>query len=196
MGWVSWLICDYGEVLSLAPPPEDRAALEAATGWEGTAESFWDSYWAHRRAYDRGDVSATEYWESVLSREIAGEALDRIIQADVAGWLRPNQRCVEAIGELRDRGVRLALFSNAPAEVAAGIAAAPWMSPFSRKFFSCDLGAVKPEAAAYKAVLEGLGVRAEEVLFVDDRPVNVAGAEALGIRAVLFESPEQLAGLL
>ena len=189
------MICDYGEVLSLPPPPEDRASLEAAAGWEGTTETFWNSYWTHRPPYDRGDVSAAEYWESVLRREAAHDGLDQIIQADVAGWLHPNLRSIEAITELKQRGARLALFSNAPVEVAAGIAAAPWMAPFSPKFFSCDIRAVKPEAAAYKAVLEGLQVRADEVVFVDDRPVNVAGAKAVGMRAVLFEGPEQLAGV-
>jgi putative hydrolase of the HAD superfamily len=193
---VSWLICDYGEVLSLAPPAEDRAALEAAAAWDGTTESFWNAYWTHRPAYDRGDVTAVEYWESVLRRNVAGDELVSIIHADVAGWLRPNLRSIEAVVELKERGVRLALFSNAPVEVAAGIVGAPWMASFSRKFFSCDLRAVKPEPAAYNAVLEGLDVRADEVLFVDDRPVNVAGAEAVGIRAVLFESPEQFAGLI
>lgn len=182
--------------MSLAPPAEDRTALEAAAGWGGSTESFWNSYWTHRPAYDRGDVTAVEYWESVLRRKIVGDDLDGIIRADVAGWLRPNLRSIEAVGELKERGLRLALFSNAPVEVAAGIAGAPWMASFSRKFFSCDLHAVKPEAAAYQAVLEGLDVRADEVLFVDDRPVNVAGAQAVGIRAVLFESPEQLAGLI
>lgn len=193
---MTWLICDYGEVLSLAPPVEDRAALEAAAGWHETSEAFWNSYWTQRRPYDRGDVSASEYWEAVLDRSVTDAELIRLIDADVAGWLHPNLRSIEAIESLRDRGVTLALFSNAPVEVAAGIAAAPWMAPFSRRFFSCDLRAVKPEPAAYRAVLDGLNASARDVVFVDDRPANVAGAEAVGIPAVLFEGADQLAALL
>ena len=36
VGWraVTWLLCDYGEVLCVAPPAPDRAALEAAAGWD------------------------------------------------------------------------------------------------------------------------------------------------------------------
>jgi putative hydrolase of the HAD superfamily len=196
VGWVTWLLCDYGEVLSLAPPPRDRETLERASGWRGSAESFWSAYWAHRPGYDRADLSASEYWMTVLRRDPGADQLAQIVEADVAGWLHPNLRSIQAVEELSGRSVDLALFSNAPVEVAAGIAAAPWLAPFSRKFFSCDLRAVKPEAAAYKGVLDALGARPEEVLFVDDRPLNIAGAEALGIRAVLFESPDQLAGLL
>lgn len=192
---MSWLICDYGEVLSEPPPDEDRAALEAAAGWSGSSEAFWEAYWIHRRGYDRGDVSAGEYWKSVLSRSVTDSQLTALIDADVAGWLHPNRRAIEAIGSLSDRGVQLALFSNAPVEVAAGIDAAPWMESFSRKFFSCYLRAVKPEPAAYRAVMDALKAQPGDVLFVDDRPVNVAGAEAVGIPAVLFKDPDQLAGL-
>jgi putative hydrolase of the HAD superfamily len=193
---MTWLICDYGEVLSLPPPADDRAALETAAGWPETSETFWNSYWIQRRSYDRGDVSASEYWEAVLARSVTNAELSRLIGADVAGWLHPNLRSVEAIGSLRDRGVQLALFSNAPVEVAAGIAAAPWMEPFSRMFFSCDLRAVKPEPAAYRAVLDGLHVTARDVVFVDDRPENVTGAAAMGIRSVLFEGADQLAAVV
>jgi putative hydrolase of the HAD superfamily len=191
-----WLLCDYGEVLSLAPPARDRKALEEASRWHGTSDTFWDAYWNHRPRYDRADISAFEYWVSVLGREPSERELAEIIEADVAGWLHPNLRSIQAVEEFDEQGVSLALFSNAPVEVAAGIAAAPWLAPFSRKFFSCDLRAVKPEPGAYEAVLEGLAARPDEVVFVDDRPVNIAGAEALGIRSVLFEGPDQLLGLL
>ncbi len=76
------------------------------------------------------------------------------------------------------RGLRLAILSNAPAEVADEIDEAPWLAAFSRRFFSCRLKAVKPEAAAYRAVLDALGAEPGEVVFFDDRPANVAGAAA------------------
>ena len=34
---------------------------------------FWDAYWAHRPAYDRGDVTAEEYW-----RLVGHPPLDRV----------------------------------------------------------------------------------------------------------------------
>ena len=50
---------------------------------------------------------------------------------------------------------------------------------------SCEIGAVKPERAFYERTLDRLGLRAAECLFLDDRPENVAGAEACGIRSIL-----------
>jgi putative hydrolase of the HAD superfamily len=60
-----------------------------------------------------------------------------------------------------------------------------------RRFFRCDLRAVKPEPAAYRAVLTGLGARPGDVVFFDDRPGNVAAAAEMGIDARLFEDPAQ-----
>jgi putative hydrolase of the HAD superfamily len=45
----------------------------------------------------------------------------------------------------------------------------------------------KPDPRAYRAALDMLGVTAPEAVFVDDQPVNVDGARAVGIPAVLFD---------
>lgn len=193
---MKWLICDYGEVISLPQSAADLSAIEAAAGVTGDGgKEFWEAYWRARPSYDRGDVTASEYWQAVTGRRFAGEELEQLARADVASWLHPNPQSISVVRELRARGVRLALFSNAPVELARDLEDAPWLESFPEKFFSCDLRAVKPDAAAYQAVLESLGARPEEVVFVDDRPANVAGARAAGITAFVFESPAQLAGL-
>jgi 2-haloacid dehalogenase len=52
---------------------------------------------------------------------------------------------------------------------------------------------VKPDPAIFRTLFDRYGVRAAESVFIDDSPKNVSASEALGMRAVLFESPEQLA---
>ena len=192
---VTWIICDYGGVISLPQPSGDIAAVESAAGVTGDG-SLWPAYWRHRPAYDRGDVTAAQYWEVVLGRRPTPVQLERIVAADVASWLHPNLASVEAVAELQRRGARLALFSNAPVDLADELASAPWLATFSERFFSCRLNAIKPDAAAYEAVLSGLGAEAGEVIFVDDRQANVDGAAAVGMRAFLFEGPDVFAGLL
>lgn len=193
---MTWLICDYGEVISLPQPPADLAAIEDAAGVRGDGQHIWEAYWQHRRSYDRADLTAAEYWEAVTGRLFEPEALEHLTRMDVASWLHPNPNSISAVAELRDRGVQLALFSNAPVELADELQAAPWLGSFSEKFFSSKLGEVKPDRAAYEAVLDSLGARSQEVVFVDDRPANVAGAQAVGIRAFLFEGPSQLSALV
>ena len=46
-------------------------------------------------------------------------------------------------------------------------------------------GTRKPEPAAYRLVLDRLGVAADQAVFVDDQPANAAGAGAAGMAAGL-----------
>lgn len=51
---------------------------------------------------------------------------------------------------------------------------------------------VKPDARLYRILLERYGLKAEECVFVDDNPANTAGAEAVGIKGIVFKSAENL----
>ena len=55
-----------------------------------------------------------------------------------------------------------------------------------RAYLSHELGLTKPDAAAFRRVLELEGVRAADAIFVDDRIENVSAAEALGLTGILF----------
>jgi putative hydrolase of the HAD superfamily len=57
---------------------------------------------------------------------------------------------------------------------------------------SCYLGLRKPDLAIYRRALDILGRPPERILFIDDRAGNVAGAEAAGIKAILFEGADAL----
>jgi 2-haloacid dehalogenase len=51
---------------------------------------------------------------------------------------------------------------------------------------------LKPDPALYYLALDRFGLRAEEALFVDDRAINVDGAEAVGMHAHLFTGADDL----
>jgi putative hydrolase of the HAD superfamily len=189
---MTWLLCDYGEVLCLPPTASDRAALAAVAGWDAAKGDFWKAYWVDRNAYDRADLGAEEYWSRLLGRRPSPGELRDITAVDAAGWVHPNLITVAAAERAAKRGLQLAILSNAPVEVAKAIDAAPWLASFTQRFFSCRLRAVKPEAAAYTAVLDALDARPDEVIFFDDRPANVDGAARVGIEARLFEDAAQL----
>ena len=64
-----------------------------------------------------------------------------------------------------------------------------------RKYFkvslsSCYLGLRKPEPAIYLRALDILGGRRKRVLFIDDRPENVAAAQEEGIKGIVFNGAD------
>jgi putative hydrolase of the HAD superfamily len=53
-------------------------------------------------------------------------------------------------------------------------------------------GTRKPAPAAYERVLAHASCDPQDLLFVDDRPVNTQGAEAAGIPSILFKGAQDL----
>jgi putative hydrolase of the HAD superfamily len=188
---MTWLLCDYGEVLSQPQSESDFAAIAHSAGRHD--DRFWADYWEHRPAYDRADITAADYWTAVIGRrhDVEPDQLEHLIALDVASWLHPNVASVQAARRAQDRGHRLAILSNAPIEVAAGIDGLDWLVPFAPRIFSCRIGAIKPEPEVFVAALDALDAQPDEVVFIDDRAANVIAARSLGLQAVVFENPEQ-----
>jgi glucose-1-phosphatase len=63
---------------------------------------------------------------------------------------------------------------------------------FEHVFASHEIGHRKPQAAAFRHVLEKMGRAPEQVLFFDDLAENVEGAAACGLQAALFRAPEDV----
>lgn len=67
---------------------------------------------------------------------------------------------------------------------------------FKKCYISYQMGALKPSADFYHAVMEDVGGPAENMLFIDDSQKNVDGAIAAGLPAVYYEPGTDLAALL
>jgi len=67
---------------------------------------------------------------------------------------------------------------------------------FFRRFrdivVSGEVKMLKPDPAIYYLALDRFGLKPHEALFVDDRQINVDGAEAVGMRGHLFTDAEDL----
>ena len=63
---------------------------------------------------------------------------------------------------------------------------------FDARIFSCDEGLAKPERAIYELTAERLGVAIHELLMIDDKAENIAGAVDAGACGILYEDPSQL----
>jgi HAD superfamily hydrolase (TIGR01509 family) len=74
------------------------------------------------------------------------------------------------------------------------------MDAFDVSMFSYEVGLAKPDPAIYRQILERVGVKAEEAIFVDDVKENILAAAALGIHGIQFRGTDdalvQIAELL
>ena len=69
----------------------------------------------------------------------------------------------------------------------------PFLNGFRDVVVSGEEKLLKPDPAIYRVLLDRNGLAASDCLFIDDAPKNVDGARAVGMHAVQFTSPEQLA---
>lgn len=62
---------------------------------------------------------------------------------------------------------------------------------FNGATVSAELGLLKPQPEIYHALLNSHQLKAEQCVFLDDMPHNVAGAKAIGMHAIQFFSATQ-----
>jgi putative hydrolase of the HAD superfamily len=193
------VIFDFGEVISLTPSDADRAAIaRLAEIDDAGAAKFWQAYFRHRDALDRGD-GAIAYWQAIsddLGASWDEARMHELWAADFRSWLLINPAVIEILSDLRAGGTRMALLSNAGADLASYFRHGPLGDFFEACYVSGELGLIKPQPEIFQHVLADLSVTPAEAIFVDNRDSNVAGAEALGITGHVFTTADALRSFL
>lgn len=148
------------------------------------------------RAYEQGQISTEEMYRLITKgapRVPALEALSRA--ASDIFW--PNPQMEEVASSLVKKGLPVAIVSNTcPIHIAWIERRFPFFNEIPYKVLSYEVGVSKPALAIYETALQVVGTQPGEAVFFDDRPENVEGAMALGIRAYLYESPAQVVRVL
>lgn len=188
------VVFDYGMVLSGPPAPAAIEQMLRITGLD--APRLNELYWADRHAYDEGKVTGLEFWRS-LARDgglsLGEHELAELNDWDARMWSTENRSMVEWQRLLKERGLKTAILSNIGDHVHEGLVREfNWLGRFDVLVWSYQLRIAKPDPAIYRYALEQLGVEAGEALFVDDKPINVEAARALGMKAVVFSTVERL----
>jgi putative hydrolase of the HAD superfamily len=145
---------------------------------------------------------AEEFFHGKISEdEFIAEVLKTCPQIGTKEYLkehiRANFREIEGtreiIIELKKLGYKMAILS---------IHGREWVDYLEKKFnfhklfdvhsFSYNEGVSKPHPTAFQRVLQKLNAKPEECLFIDDNKENIAAAEALGIKSILFTNAADL----
>jgi 2-haloacid dehalogenase len=100
---------------------------------------------------------------------------------------------VEILAELKERETPLYALTNWSHETfPIARPRFPFFEWFDGIVVSGEIGMIKPDARIYHHLLERFGLAAGDCVFIDDSAANVRGAEAVGITALHFQSPEKL----
>ena len=189
----SGVIFDYGGVLVGHQTEQDRIRLAEIAGVP--VDVFDSAYWPDRGVYDKGLVTAEDYWNDIAKKagtQFTGEQMLHLIDYDNHAWMRFDEQMYAFVDELKAAGKRIAVLSNMPRELGEALKPTSAFRPFHHITLSYELRSIKPEPEIYKSCLAGLGTKAEDTLFLDDRIENIEGSRALGIYSVQFTSRDEV----
>lgn len=193
---VNAVIFDMGGVLLRTINSQPREAIAERFGvTRAELEAFIFMSETSLRS-EVGELTDKEHWETVLrhfnqpvgdypkvyDEYFSGDAIDEELLA-FAVSLKPDYQ--------------LGLLSN------AWVNARPLLSRhfdfinvFDISVFSCEVGMRKPDPAIFKVMLEKMSVGAENVVFIDDMPLNIQGAKSAGLHAIRYtDTPTTIAAV-
>ncbi len=188
------VVFDYGMVLT--GPPDQKAHDEMVRITGLTAGQFETRYWTDRHAYDEGKLTGIAFWQKFLrdaDLDLGDSAVEELNAWDARMWTTENPEMVSWQLVLKQHGLRTAILSNMGDSVLESITRTyDWIRRFDVLVWSYQLRMAKPDPEIYLHVLQRLGTRPDETLFLDDKQINIDAAIALGMKALLFSTVEQL----
>ncbi|MEO8906457.1 MAG: HAD family phosphatase [Microbacteriaceae bacterium] len=191
------IVFDYGEVISVTPTEQDRAALLAVADVD--PDLFWPSYWRHRNELDQGTLAIGDYWQLVaadVGAQFSDTKVHQLWVSDFRSWLSADADTLDVLFDLSTGGTRMALLSNAGRDFGSYFRHGPLGALFERVFVSGELGIIKPAAQIFEHVLDALAISAPQMVFVDNKEENVLGAQALGITGHVYTGAADLRAFL
>jgi putative hydrolase of the HAD superfamily len=141
---------------------------------------------ADLRLLETGEISDSEF-AARFGPRLGIEETNGLI-GRMFGGLAPQHEVIDAVRHLRGAGVRTGLISNS---WGTGIYEPRVLDElFDAVVISGEVGLHKPQPEIFRLGAERLGVEPEACVFVDDLRENVAGAEAVGMTAILHRDPK------
>ncbi len=141
-------------------------------------------------------LSDVEAFTASVSRALAdaGWPHDAATYLDrwAAGHVIPDAAMLEDVRRLRAAGIACYLGSNQDAFWAAHVETTlGYGALLDGLFISCRLGAAKPQAAFFEAMLAQIPFPREELIFFDDKAANVEAVLPCGLEARVFTDRAQ-----
>jgi putative hydrolase of the HAD superfamily len=192
---VKGLVFDFGGPVLLTPF-EVRSVGErnlglptGALAWTGPFDPSSDPEW---RAFQAGEMNEREYWAVQAQRfsELTGLPADMpsmmapLYAGDEDALLRPG--AVRLIHDAKAAGIRVGIHTN---DLTA-FHDREWLDKMSilREFEVMvdgrTDGVYKPDREAFELMVERMGMPPADIVFIDDQPVNIQGAQSVGMACV------------
>ena len=123
-------------------------------------------------------------------RAIILDCFGVLVAADELYRKQVNDELMAWVKKLSNKFI-FAVLSNTSREWFDSYVSSEQQKVFTGVFLSGETGRLKPGPDTFTQVSSTLGVPTKQCLFVDDSPVNLQGAEAVGMQTLLYKNMKQ-----
>ena len=189
---INAVIFDMGGVLLKTENPAPREALAARFGVTRMELEAFIFMSETSLCSEVGELSDKDHWENAL----------RHFNQPVNSYLAVYDEYFS--GDAIDQEL-LGFVVSLKSDYQVGLLSNAWMNArtlldkhfnfinaFDVSVFSSEVGMRKPDQAIFKLILEKMGVKAENAVFIDDMPLNVEGAISAGLHAIRYTDTPQI----
>ncbi len=161
--------------------------------WEEQAQAWWTL---------RTEDDETAFWDGYGLELVdrvglrAGDAAAFMAEYPYERFMKPVPHARAVLGELRACGLKVGVLSNTLPSIDRTLEAVGLADLVDVAVATCTVGVHKPDAGAFLHAADALGLRPDEILFVDDKLENVEAARALGMQATLIDLRGQNPGAI
>ncbi len=165
----------------------------------GISSSEWESYAENNILYDerakgkiRNEREIIDRIVNIMPYKVTEEQKRKILlkreERMKRTLLSVNNKVLEILGRVREKGVKIGLISNADIIDIKYWNDSPLSAFFDSVIFSCDVGILKPETEIYQLAMKRLNVKPEESIFIGDGGSNeLFGARSAGMKTIFSE---------
>jgi len=162
-------------------------------GWSAVQIDHWWSNLDCIRLFETGQIEERAFLK-MAAEETAFAGTIAEFRDLFASWvLGVYPGAEELINDLRKQ-VRIGVLSNTnPLHINIINRDTNMLELFDDRFYSYEMGLMKPDRRVYEKALSRIGVPADRIVFFDDNRTNIEAATAVGLQSILVSDFDDLA---
>ncbi|MEI7733179.1 MAG: HAD family phosphatase [Verrucomicrobiota bacterium] len=141
--------------------------------------------------YENGEITTRDFFET-FKRQTGYAGTQNDFNVFFGAIFHEIPAMVALQQTLRASGLPTFIFSNTnPLAIEHVREAFPWYANFDAYIYSYACQSMKPEPVMYAALEKLSGCKGADILYLDDRPENVAAGVARGWRGIVHQNPPE-----
>jgi putative hydrolase of the HAD superfamily len=185
------VLLDYGGVIAEEGFVHGLGAIAAHHGLPTERVNEAAVKAIHASGYLVGRAPERDFW-SLFRRMTGVRADDAALRREILERFHLRPRMLELVRALRAKGLRVAILSDQTDWLDVLEARDRFCESFDRVYNSFRVGKTKRDPSLFEDVSRDLGLRPDQIVFVDDKPDHVERARSRGLHGIVFGSEHQL----